>query len=212
MARGTPARGVSEIRVQTLTGDALKQNLPALARLRATVFRDWPYLYEAEPGYEEGYIREYANSAGAALVLALDDQEPVGASTCLPMVDETDAVQAPFRDHGLDPRRFFYFGESVLLPAYRGRGIGVAFFREREAHALRASDADYCCFCAVQRPDDHPLRPPDAGSLAPFWRARGYTAYPQFACTFEWRDVGQTEKTPKTLTFWLKSLRGAALP
>ena len=200
------------VTIETLTGDALRARLPDLGRLRARVFRDWPYLYEAEPGYETRYHREYAESPGAALVLASDGGEAVGAATCVPLTDESAAVRAPFIARGWAAGRFFYFGESVLLPAYRGRGIGVAFFREREAHALRVSDAEYACFCAVQRPADHPQRPQGATPLDAFWRARGYAPYPDLACSFTWRDVGDTEDTAKTLTFWLKPLRGAALP
>jgi hypothetical protein len=36
---------------------------------------------------------------------------------------------------GMDVGRVFYFGESMLLPRCRGRGIGHAFFGHREAHA-----------------------------------------------------------------------------
>ena len=44
-----------------------------------------------------------------------------------------------------------YFGESVLLPEYRGQGIGHAFFDAREEHA-RAEGANAACFASVIRP------------------------------------------------------------
>ncbi len=37
--------------------------------------------------------------------------------------------------NGYDPAEVFYLGESVLLSEYCGRGIGVRFFEQREAHA-----------------------------------------------------------------------------
>ena len=40
------------IRVEPLTGPALIRALPALARLRITVFREWPYLYEGTVAHE----------------------------------------------------------------------------------------------------------------------------------------------------------------
>lgn len=200
------------VRVLTVTGEALRRYLPALGRLRAVVFRGWPYLYEAEPGYETEYLGLYSRSSHAGLVLALAGEAPVGASTCLPLADETADVQAPFIARNLDPARFFYFGESVLLPEWRGRGIGVEFFRQREAHARAVSDAPFACFCGVQRPEDHRMRPAQPISLEPFWRKRGYVPYPDLACTMRWRDIGDEVATPKRLTFWLKSLRGAPLP
>ena len=97
-------------------------------------------------------------------------------------------------------------------PPGRGRGIGVAFFEQREAHARRVSECDYTAFCAVQRPADHPLRPAGAPVLDEFWRNRGYTPYPDLACTMQWKDVGEAAPTDHTLRFWLKPLRGAPLP
>ena len=200
------------VHVETFAGEAMRAHLPALGRLRASVFRSWPYLYEAAPGSEDRYLAAYATSPGAGLVLAFAAGEAVGASTCLPLQDETANVQAPFLARGLDVRQFFYFGESVLLPAWRGRGLGVAFFRHREAHAAAVSDAEFACFCAVQRLPDHPARPAGAATLDAFWHKRGYVRRPDLACEMSWRDVGDAEETRKTMVFWMKALRGARLP
>ncbi|MBV8093108.1 MAG: GNAT family N-acetyltransferase [Acetobacteraceae bacterium] len=201
-----------EIRIETITGAALEPLVPALAQLRIAVFRDWPYLYDGDVGYEARYVRTYLESPSAAVIVAFDGANAVGASTCLPLAEETGNVQAPFQERGWDVRRFFYFGESVLLRAYRGRGIGVAFFDAREAHARRVSDCDYSCFCAVVRPPDHPLRPADAKPLDSFWRRRGYTAYPALICHMTWKDLGEQQETEKRLTFWMKPLTGVPLP
>jgi GNAT superfamily N-acetyltransferase len=200
------------LRIETLTGSALLPLLPDLARLRIAVFRNWPYLYDGNTGYEAHYLRAYVESPHAAIIVAFDGEAPVGASTCIPLADETENVRAPFRARGWDPARFFYLGESVLLPPYRGTGAGVAFFEAREAHAKRVSDCDFACFCAVQRPADHPLRPPDHVPLDRFWERRGYTSYPDLTCTMSWKDIDTERETEKFLAFWIKSLTGMHLP
>ena len=75
------------------------------------------------------------------------------------MEDHAREFAAPFAAAGFDLADTFYCGESVLLPDYRGRGVGHRFFDLREAQA-RKIGRRWCCFCAVIRPDDHPLRPP----------------------------------------------------
>ena len=39
------------LRIERLSGDALLQYLPELARLRITVFRAFPYLYDGDMAY-----------------------------------------------------------------------------------------------------------------------------------------------------------------
>ncbi|AHJ63329.1 Acetyltransferase, GNAT family [Granulibacter bethesdensis] len=200
------------LRIETLSGEALVPVLPALAHLRLSVFRTWPYLYDGDQAYEQRYLQTYVRSPGAGVVLAWDGARAVGASTCLPMVEEEENVSEPFRKRGWDPARFFYFGESVLLPEYRGCGVGVAFFREREAHAKRVSNCDYATFCSVKRPENHPSRPADWVPLHEFWTRRGFTPFPSLTCRMSWKDVGEADETEKELTFWIKSLSGTPLP
>ena len=99
----------------------------------------------------------------------------------------------------------------MLRSDHRGRGIGVGFFRAREAQA-RALGLPYAAFCAVQRDPGDPRRPPEYQPLDGFWRNRGYTPYPALTCVFRWREVGDGIETPHRLAFWLKSLAGAPLP
>ncbi len=191
------------MRVATLTGAAITPHLPALARLRITVFRDWPYIYDGDAAYEENYLQIYAASPRAAIVFAFDGEQIIGASTCLPLADETANIRAPFAENA---EKIFYFGESVLLKDYRGLGLGVKFFESREAHARSFGDYESAAFCAVQRPENHPLRPPGFVPLDTFWRHRGYTRQPHLQCKMSWLDLNETEETEKPLIFWTKNL------
>ncbi len=196
-------KATSGLTIETVTGPEAASALPALARLRIEIFRAFPYLYEGDEAYERDYLRSYVNVPGAAIVLAKDGSRIVGAATCLPLAAETGNVQKPFIEAGMDLSRLFYFGESVLDPAYRGRGIGVAFFKAREA---QAAGYQTTCFCAVQRPADHPLRPKTYVPLDEFWRHRGYQRRDDLFCFMSWRDIGEAAQTQKKLIFWTKHL------
>jgi GNAT superfamily N-acetyltransferase len=193
------------LRFETLAGAALHPLLPDLARLRIAVFRDWPYLYEGDEAYERRYLRAYADAPGAAVVVCRDGERVVGAATCEPMTQGHAPVRAVFEAAGLDPAGFCYFGESVLLAPYRGRGAGVRFFAEREAHA-RALGLRFAAFCGVVRDPADPRRPAGHVPLDDFWRNRGYTPRPDLAVTFDWKEVGASAETPHRLTFWMKAL------
>jgi GNAT superfamily N-acetyltransferase len=202
----------NSLRIAICAGAELAEALPALARLRLTVFRAWPYLYDGTEAYEASYLQTYLDAPGAAVAVAWDGDQAVGASTCLPMTQADQEVRGTFLAKGLDLRDFFYFGESVLLPEYRGRGVGVRFFDLREGQALAYPGTRFTTFCAVQRPADHPLRPADAVGLEEFWAHRGYTRRPDLVTRFSWKDLDETEESSKTLMFWMKALHGEALP
>ena len=194
------------LRVQALTAETLRAELPQLAALRTRVFRDWPYLYDGSEDYERRYLATYAASEGSVIVAAFDGERIVGAATALPLEHEPPNVTEPFRARGLLVERIFYFGESVLLPEYRGRGIGVAFFAEREAHARTLRRFTHACFCAVVRTPDDPRRPPDYVPLDAFWRKRGYEPVPGLTCQFSWRELGEAGESVKTMQFWMRPL------
>lgn len=193
------------ITLETLTGDRLRAALPDLARLRIAVFRSFPYLYDGDAAYEEKYLATYAKAEGSIIVAARDGDRIVGAATGLPLSAETENIVGPLRAAGQATDKIFYFGESLLDPAYRGRGIGVEFFAAREAQA-RSLGLPICVFCAVIRAPDHPARPRDYVPLDRFWRNRGYRPMDGVTCAIAWRDVGATQETEKPLAFWSKTL------
>lgn len=196
------------IRVERLTGGALAAALDDVARLRIEVFRAWPYLYDGDAAYEAEYLQAYRDSADAILVGAFDGARLVGAATGTPMEDHADDFAAAFAGQGIDLTDIFYCAESVLLPGYRGQGIGHRFFDLREAHA-RDLGRVYCAFCGVVRPGDHPLRPADYVPLDAFWRKRGYAPLPGAVAQFRWKDVDQPAETTHDLQFWMRPLRAA---
>lgn len=191
--------------IETLWGEGTRPAIPALAHLRVAVFRDFPYLYEGSAEYEERYLAKYIDLPEGTIVVARDGAEIVGASTALPLARAGKSEQKPFLDAGIDIKGVYYFGESVLLSAYRGRGVGVAFFNEREARA-RALGFRTAAFCAVERPVDHPRRPKDYAPLDEFWTKRGYRKRPELRTTFAWQDLDEATESSKPMIFWTRDM------
>ncbi len=194
-----------EIEYKAFQGKAIESQFDALAALRITVFRDYPYLYEGDVAYEQEYLKTYSNAESALMFGAFYRNSLVGATTCIPLEDETEDVKKPFRDAGMRLSEIFYFGESILLSEFRGLGIGNKFFDAREAHAAGFGTFHSTCFCAVQRPEDHPLRPDGYQPLDGFWIKRGYRKVPELVSHFEWKDVGESESTAKPMMYWMRN-------
>ncbi|MET0289042.1 MAG: GNAT family N-acetyltransferase [Pseudoxanthomonas sp.] len=181
--------------------------LEDVAALRIAVFREWPYLYEGTDGYERDYLSAYAASRDSLFVLAMAEGQVVGASTGLPLLHDGQHFHDPLVSHGIDPEQVFYFGESVLLPEWRGRGIGHAFFDHREAHA-RALGYRVTAFASVDRLPEDARCPPTYRSNDVFWGKRGYARQEGLTMQLAWREPGLGE-VQHSLTFWLRDWEAA---
>lgn len=190
--------------VRSFVGADAASYFPALARLRISVFREWPYLYDGSLEYEERYLQSYTGP-DALLVLALEGDRVVGASTGLPLTAHPEVALPILQHAGLSLGEVFYFGESVLEQEYRGRGIGHRFFDEREQFA-RERGFRWAAFCAVVRPEQHPSRPTGYVPHDAFWTKRGFVSHPELVAHFSWKDVDSETETEKPMVFWLKQL------
>jgi GNAT superfamily N-acetyltransferase len=206
--RPNPARqpmNIDEIDVHRLAGPGLDAVLDAVAGLRSTVFRDWPYLYDGSPEYEREYLATYRDAPGALLIGAFHGGRLIGASTSSPMEDHAPEFAAALSALGIPPDRILYGAESVLLHPYRGIGLGHRFIDLREAHA-RSLGRTHVAFCSVLRGPDHPARPANARTNDAFWQGRGYASLPGILAHFSWKDLGDTTETSKSLQFWMRAL------
>ena len=104
------------------------------------------------------------------------------------------------------PSDAIYYRLSVLLPAYRGRGLGHRFFDEREAHARSLGRFTATGFCAVDRNPDDPRRPEGHRGNEAFWTGRGYVRQPGLTVRLAWQELGEDAPSEKPLTFWLRPL------
>lgn len=199
----------SPLAITPLRGPQLLPVLDDIARLRIRVFNDWPYLYQGSLDYERDYLAAYAATPDAVCVIARAGDEVVGASTGLPLLDDGPAFRRPFEDAGIDPAQVFYFGESVLLPAYRGQGVGHAFFDAREAHAWGLQRFALTAFCAVDRAADDPRRPVGHRDNDAFWHKRGYVRQAGMTMQLAWEEAGQGNVL-HPLTFWIRRMEAVA--
>lgn len=195
-----------QIQLRTIGGEELAKHIDEIARLRITVFRDYPYLYDGTEAYEKKYLQTYMAAKNAMAVLAFDGDSIIGVSTGVPMAEETTAFQQPFIDKHIDTETLFYCGESVLLPEYRGRGIYKRFFSERESFARELGGMTQICFCGVVREDTHPLKPKNYRPLDEIWRHFGYQPENELIAWFPWKDIDQTIESQHPMMFWLKDL------
>jgi len=194
------------LKYHRLKGCEGRKYIVPLAELRLKVFHDFPYLYEGSLEYEERYLETYFKAQNSFIFLVEDQGRIVGATTGIWANEEEESFKKPFEDFGFDPLSIFYFGESILLPSYRGKGIGKLFFKERETFARSLPFIDKLSFCAVERPMNHPLRPATYRPLDEFWNSMGFEIVEGLSTEYEWKDINETASSKKRMQFWMKRL------
>jgi GNAT superfamily N-acetyltransferase len=194
------------LKFHRLTGQEARAHTNALAELRLQIFWEYPYLYEGDLSYEKKYLETYFKAEHSFILLVEDNHKIVGATTGIWAKEEEESFRKPFEDHGYHPEKVFYFGESVLLPEYRGKGLGKKFFEEREAYARTLHFIKFLSFCAVERGENHLLRPKDHRPLDIFWKQMGFSKVENLKTQYEWKDRGEDQQTKKEMQYWMKNI------
>lgn len=200
---------MTRIRYEALYGQAAQTSVQDLARLRIQVFREYPYLYDGTEAYESRYLETYFKCPQSLIILAWDDLRVIGATTAIPLAFEEPAFQKPFLEQQLPPEQVMYFGESVLLPNYRGQGIGKIFLQKRIEYAASYPGIRWAAFCAVQRAPDDPRRPAPYHPLDKLWQSYGFLPRIGMQTLYHWREIGQTEESEQLMQFWLRPIQRA---
>ncbi|MFZ1847929.1 MAG: hypothetical protein WAU12_13515, partial [Saprospiraceae bacterium] len=60
---------------------------------------------------------------------------------------------------------------------------------------------------AVQRSDDHPMKPDGYRPNDKFWLHREYNLENELISEFEWLDIGDKKPTKKSMMYWMKELK-----
>ncbi len=197
---------MTEFKFVQKIGKEIETVLDDFALLRITVFAEFPYLYEGNRAYEKEYIQTYCQSERSFFFGIYHQNELIGATTCLPLSDETEEVKKPFADAKIDVNQVFYFGESIILQKFRGQGFGNLFFDERERYAAQFKEIKFITFCAVERPKNHPLKPENFRPNDIFWTKRKYIKRTELSCEMKWLDKNESTETFKKMTFWTKKI------
>lgn len=196
---------MSDVSIKCFKGAEIHPFIEDLANLRIKIFCDYPYLFDGDMDYEQKYLQTYADSAHCLMVTVFDGNRIIGVSTAIPLQYEVAEIKQPFHAAGLPVKEFFYLGESVLLPEYRGRGIYRQLFQHRET-AAREQGFKHTVFIAVTRDTDDPRRPSEYVALDTVWQYFGYQRHPTLATKFSWKELGEESESLKPMHYWVKQL------
>ena len=191
------------IRFTIQQGKEIYPYIQDLARLRISIFREYPYLYDGNDTYEAKYLSKFSEVEDTYVVLIFDNDKVIGAFTGIPIrfEDETIVKHIP-QDKVNDT---YYLSEILLDKNYRGKGIGAQLLHQLEDKIISLKKYKRFYFASVIRPEDHPEKPKEYRSLDTMWLSNGYQPT-SFTCTLSWKEISEEVETEKTLALWEKEI------
>lgn len=198
-------KSVKEITGQLLTGAAIADALDDLATLRLDIFPKYPYLYRGRREDELAYLATYAEAPDSCVILACDVLTVVGAATGMPLIHVDSQMRDAFAGTTFPFDEVYYVGELLFRPSYRNYGLGRKLLDQLESHIRSLGHYRRLTCATVERPDDHPLRPPDYIPITRFLAHTGFVWIPGVTTHFIWRET-DGGKRDHLMQFWIREL------
>lgn len=194
------------IRVEMLQGIEIAPYIPDIVQLCHQMYREYPYLYDGKDADYEAYLQAYADSNEAVICLVFNGKKAIGLAIGMPMTITRDHYKQPLLDLGYDLNSFFYLGEFVLDPSYRGQGYEVMMYQQVE-NAVRKKDC-YKTICMWEvddslNPSQRPLEYVPNNSL---WEKIGFTQHPELFFIALWTNINESRESPHLAVYWMKQL------
>jgi len=198
------------INIQTYSGESLAVEIGILANFRLRYFREFPYLYVGTEEGERKHIAEYITNPTARLIITREGERIVGVAIGTMLFTETEILRQagePLRQLGIVPEQCYYFGEMILVPEERSKGIGKQMLEALE-NAGQEQGAARFCFLSVARESNDVRRPAGHVDSDTIFRKFGFEKTDVFV-TFEWKTAqsdGSIAKVANRLDLWIDKM------
>lgn len=196
---------MSELDIKILHGNEAKPFLNDIAQMRIEMFREFPYLYDGSIEYERNYLEGYFSSPSSTIILGFSGKRLIAFSSSIALNDEMDEIKQPFIDQKLPLKDYFYIGEMMIQPEFRGKGLLRQFFDTQENYA-KQNGYKHSVFMTVRRSDEHIERPEDYKDIAPIWRHFEYEILPNMQIDMPWQRVDTGKEEMNVLDVWYKKI------
>lgn len=195
--------------IKLLTGLALQTLIPFIAQQRIELFAEYPYLYKADEKIEYELQNWFAQLKHSAVAVAYCNDEPVGFLTATSLMDYTEhfnGVDEIFRAAHLEPERYFFCSEFIVLKEHRGHRLSEKLLAAMEEQVKKWG---YSAVCTITEKEDyHPLKPSDYKSYDPLWISLGFVRS-SLTSRFSYHTLqldGSSALQEHTFIYWLKEL------
>ena len=195
-----------EITYKVLKGKEIAPYVAAITKLCHTVYKEYPYLYDAEEDDYTYYLGQYSESENSIICFAFDGEQPIGMASGIPLKEYRSHYVLPFINNGYDLTKIFYLGELILLKDYRGNGVGKYMYLAVEQNVRDSQNYTLISFSQIDESFVKAVKPDDYVNINGFWEKLGFVKHPELSYNAVWRDIGESEYSKHPMFYWTKDL------
>jgi GNAT superfamily N-acetyltransferase len=192
--------------IQTLEGHQILPHLDAFGKLRTTIFREYPYLYDSNPEVEKSYLKNYAQCKDSLFIIATHQNKLIGCLSSIPFSNMAHESWAKILQSHFPIAPIFYLGDMLVLKEHRNRGLGTKMYNRFEEEIRKKQKFTQIAFIEVIRPNNDPKRPNDYHSLDAFWKKKGFIKHPELSSYISYKEIGKSTETDHAFLFQIKHL------
>ena len=184
--------------------------IQTVSEMRIQEFESFPYLYKGNFNYEKEYMIGFSKGLKSCLGVAKIDNHIVGICTGMPLQSDADILkdaELVYRNVGHDPGKYYYFGEFIVLPKYRGFGISRKLSYDMEKIAQNLGYHKICLLTVV-RNDKDPRKPKNYKNTDYIWESLGYKP-DNLTINYHWPTIlqsGEVVDDINPMQFWSKNI------
>lgn len=197
----------NRLKIRTLTGPEARSQFDQIAEMRLRNFKEFPYLYKGNKEYEWEYLNNsYFCSPSAQILLVEDDQKIVGFSNTICLTEEIDHFKKPFIEQHLNTDDYFYIGEVILDPLYRGKSLFYNISRWIAERAVQGNYKYMLCY-SVMRDDLDPRRPYAFQPVEKIWQKLGFVKDSRLTVSCTWPQIDTNKEEENKLAAWVRKIQ-----
>lgn len=201
----TSSPNSSSIQLKTLQFHDVEPLWPQIVKLMDAVYMEYPNLYDgAGDGYDYN-LDVFRKARDTHFCLIFDGPKIVGFIGSMCMEDAVTSYMKHLTAKNIPLQSKYYIGETVILPEYRGKGLGKKLHEAAETHARHLDYSEFW-LCTLDESRVTTPAPAKYSSGEKFWRNRGFTRHPELIFNTRYKAVGESAETAHGMIFYSKRL------
>jgi ribosomal protein S18 acetylase RimI-like enzyme len=199
---------LKEVTSKIFVGHEVRDIINEASLFRLKYFEEFPYLYKGNFEYEQEYFLEFSRHPCSYVEVLLLENKVIGIATGTPLKSDSNILKESadlFFANNHSPEDYFYIGEVILAPNFRGHGLATLLLKNAEEFG-RSKGYSRFTLATIVREKNDPRTPDNYRSTDSVWIKNSYLRT-DLVFKYSWPTIMPNKKVAvmdNEMVFWIK--------